>query len=526
MILLLLVARQHGLTTRLATWQIVGFYLLVHLSAVVFQLCFPPGTGRARPVPFLVLLIGTSGAFMYALGWGSILGVSLITGAAIAIASDGSRFGRPAMGIVLVTILLGESAVEVGVVGSILPTATGHFVALIEAACDPPLRCSHVAAPVRRAEAANQATEERFRALVQRASDAILVVDEHGSVTYYESLGMPAPSLRADATRALRPDLVRAGRYRCHRRSLAETPRPTGHVATIEVPLRRPDGSSNWFEIHFTNLTQNPAVGGVVCNFRDVNERRVVQQGLLHDLQHDPVTLLPNRRYFLEHLERVCRDSVSDRLTALLFIDVDHFKRINEELGHAVGDDVLSAVGRTLSGAVRPGDIVPRFAGDEFVALLTGLGDADTAFVVADRIAAELASSPPTLGGHELKVSVSIGVATSRKELDRRGTPPPCRRSDVPGQGAGPRAMGVGQLPARCRPRSIDTPHVRLKDPAGTDPGHVLRTSGSHARPPTESFGGAFILAVDCHYVPAVAMVRRMRGAAGRPAERIPLRPH
>jgi PAS domain S-box-containing protein len=389
-ILLLLVARQRGLTTHLATWQIVGFYLVVHLAAVIFQLCFPPGTSRARPFPFLVTLIGTSGAFMYALGWGSSLSVSLITGAAIAIESDGSRFGRPAMGIVLVTILAGEFAVEVGVVGSILPTATGHFVALIGASVAISLitLLTRGQRELERAEAGKQATEERFRALIQHASDAILVVDEHGTVTY----ASPAASqlLRCEPTQLERFDLTWFEANDIDAivelwQKLGEQP---GSVAAIEVPLRRPDGSSNWFEIHFTNLTQNPAVGGVVCNLRDVNERRVAQQGLLHGLQHDPVTLLPNRRYFLEHLEQACRNSASDQVIALLFIDVDHFKRINDELRHA--------------------------AGDEFVALLTGLGNANAALVVADRMAAELLCAPPTVGGRDLKVSVSIGVATSR----------------------------------------------------------------------------------------------------------------
>ena len=127
-----------------------------------------------------------------------------------------------------------------------------------------------------------------------------------------------------------------------------------GGVEAADVPIRRVDGTSRWVEIRLTNLLDNPAVGGHVCNMRDIGERRVAHQQLLHDAQHDAVTHLPNRRLFLERLDDVLRAASPDDVVAVLFVDVDHFKEINDRLGHETGDHVLVAVANRLSTGRAP----------------------------------------------------------------------------------------------------------------------------------------------------------------------------
>jgi diguanylate cyclase (GGDEF)-like protein len=147
---------------------------------------------------------------------------------------------------------------------------------------------------------------------------------------------------------------------------------------------------------------------------RDVGERRNAQMQLIHDAQHDALTHLANRRLFLERLECAWHQATPPRdVIAVVFIDVDHFKDINDRLGHEVGDHVLVAIASALSTLLRPTDLVARFGGDEFAVLLDPMPDLAGALEVAERIRKEV-SGCKQVDGHDLTVGVSVGVATSR----------------------------------------------------------------------------------------------------------------
>jgi diguanylate cyclase (GGDEF)-like protein/PAS domain S-box-containing protein len=413
-IVALLLARHHGLTAPEADWKIVVAYLCSHLSATVFAARFPPGTPRARPVAFLVLVIASSGALFYVIGWGALLVVALVPGAAVVLEEDGARHGRTAILVLFATVLAGQCALALGLVRSVLPLGTSHGLACVEAGMAACL-LALLARGQREKEAAQareRATEERFRALVQHASDAILIVEDGGAVKYASPaverlLGRAPDELERFDVDWIDPDHLEA--FLALFRRLREQP---GASESTDVPLHRPDGSSRWFEVHLTNLSDNPAVGGFVCNLRDIGERHSAQQQLAHDAQHDPVTHLPNRRLFLDRLESAWRDATPDRLVAVLFVDVDHFKQVNDRLGHAAGDRVLGVVAQCLSTVVRPADLVARYAGDEFTVLLTDLTRPEAAYDVAERITTELAV-PHVVGGERLPLSVSVGIATS-----------------------------------------------------------------------------------------------------------------
>ena len=151
-------------------------------------------------------------------------------------------------------------------------------------------------------------------------------------------------------------------------------------------------------------------VVGTVIAFRDITERKAFEQELAHQAFHDTLTQLANRALFLDRLEQAhARSSRTGSKYALLFIDLDRFKVVNDSLGHQAGDQLLIAVARRLSACVRPGDTFARFGGDEFVVLLEDLDNADDAVLVAERVLDEL-REPFSIEGREVPVTASIGV--------------------------------------------------------------------------------------------------------------------
>jgi diguanylate cyclase (GGDEF)-like protein/PAS domain S-box-containing protein len=151
---------------------------------------------------------------------------------------------------------------------------------------------------------------------------------------------------------------------------------------------------------------------GAVIAFRDITERKAFEDELHQHARYDSLTGLANRRLLVERLDQALRRSVLDRKThALIFVDVDRFKSINDSLGHVTGDGFLVAIGARLKAMVRSHDLLARFGGDEFVVLLEDVAGVDVAIAAARRICAAV-QQPITLpDGHELVASVSVGIA-------------------------------------------------------------------------------------------------------------------
>ncbi|HLL71286.1 MAG TPA: EAL domain-containing protein [Pyrinomonadaceae bacterium] len=153
---------------------------------------------------------------------------------------------------------------------------------------------------------------------------------------------------------------------------------------------------------------------------REVAERKQIEKQLLHNAFHDGLTGLANRALFIDHLHLALGHAQRHETHqfAVLFLDLDRFKTVNDSLGHMAGDKLLVEIARRLERVMRPGDTVARLGGDEFAVLLDDLGEAAEAETVAKRLQRELAL-PCDLGGHEVVTTVSIGIALSSSEYHR-----------------------------------------------------------------------------------------------------------
>jgi diguanylate cyclase (GGDEF)-like protein len=181
------------------------------------------------------------------------------------------------------------------------------------------------------------------------------------------------------------------------------------------------DRPSQWTEADRERMESLAAIASTELELRHLlSEREIRERQLRHDSLHDGLTGLPNRAYFMRRLgdatDRLRR--LEDSLFAVVFLDLDDFKLINDSMGHHVGDEMIVAVARRLEECVRGGDIVARLGGDEFAILLERVTDARDTAIVAERVQAALANTF-NIGGYEHRVTASIGVALSSSANER-----------------------------------------------------------------------------------------------------------
>ncbi len=275
-------------------------------------------------------------------------------------------------------------------------------------------------------------SEARFRSLVAHSSDLITVLDENGIVTYQS------------------PSIERVLGYRVNEiegtvfdELLLDTDRPRlaqvvtgigqggieGHA--IDCSLKHRDGTWIQFEMKHTDLLADEHVRGIVLNSRDVSERKAFEDQLAHQAFHDPVTNLANRPLFSDRVQHaLTRAERSGAVVAVLFIDLDEFKTVNDSLGHAAGDLVLREVARRLTDTVRPTDTVARFGGDEFAVLLEGVVDSPDAADAAARLLRAL-EAQYEIEGKQVFPRASIGICLAEPGTQLTDAEELLRNADV-----------------------------------------------------------------------------------------------
>ena len=256
-------------------------------------------------------------------------------------------------------------------------------------------------------------SEERYRLLVELSPEAIVVQRDEKIV--YANLAA-ANLFGAEGVETLLGLAVGDFVHPDHRENFLARERHLAehHQSNLKIEkFVRLEGQVRDVEVVLASVTYGGKPATQIIT-RDITERRRAEEQLLHDAFHDSLTGLPNRALFIDHLRlsvNHCRRR-KNYLFAILFIDLDRFKVINDSLGHMAGDELLIGIARRLEVCLREGDTIARLGGDEFTILLDGISDNRDALRVAERVQ-EVLAQPFAHAGRELFVSASVGIKYS-----------------------------------------------------------------------------------------------------------------
>ena len=259
-------------------------------------------------------------------------------------------------------------------------------------------------------------SERRYRELVERATDIVFVLDATGTiVSINQAAERSLERPREQLIGARLVDLVVPGAAEIVAEQIALALTADDDEPRFEAALRAADGRAVTLEFSTARVLEGDRVVGLQGVARDVTERRAFEHELARRSFHDSLTGLANRALLVERIDHaLARPSTAER-SALLVIDLDDFKTVNDSLGHVEGDEILTMLGRRIARAVEPVETIARLGGDEFAVLLE---DADAA--EAERVAGEILAMldrPFSLKGREQQVCGSIGIALGRLGL-------------------------------------------------------------------------------------------------------------
>ena len=408
--------RRTALQHRANVLVIVSVALLLHFVASVADVVFMMTTGRGRgwvaiATPLYTLLLALA-------AWLKCATVSHRHVRVYAVASFGNTRSSlipyaaivPAFGL-LITAALDQTAQPLS------GLAVGAAILTSLAFARQRLSTRETIRDLKVSTARNN--EARFQALIQHSSDVITIVDRDGTMRYVSPsistvLGHDAATLtNSSLASLLHPDDVALAMTFLSDLSLSTDVTEGTLVGARKCEWRIAHANGSWMTVDNvgTNLLDEPVVGGLVLNTRDVTEQAVIKSQYMHQAFHDPLTDLANRSLFLYEVEHALARSQRPGLpVTVLFLDLDNFKTVNDSLGHAEGDRMLIESAKRLSNCVRETDVIARLGGDEFAVLVEQTDTERDVLEIADRIADAL-SRPFMLRGKQVFVNASIGIA-------------------------------------------------------------------------------------------------------------------
>jgi diguanylate cyclase (GGDEF)-like protein/PAS domain S-box-containing protein len=260
-------------------------------------------------------------------------------------------------------------------------------------------------------------SEARFRPLIQSASDVISVVDAEGKVQFMSPSVEALSGMKSEEFigRTIF-DFVGGDSERQLRSLLAEVKHRPGYTQSAEfrVESREDPRISRYVQIICTNRLADPDVNGLVLNVRDINERKELEEQLRHQAFHDSLTGLANRLRFMDRLEHALERAKRNggKQVTVLYMDLDYFKNVNDDMGHSAGDALLRLVAERVQLCIRSTDTAARLGGDEFAILLEDHHDPEQALITAERILQQMKLSFH-IGDREVYISASIGVVVA-----------------------------------------------------------------------------------------------------------------
>jgi diguanylate cyclase (GGDEF)-like protein/PAS domain S-box-containing protein len=265
---------------------------------------------------------------------------------------------------------------------------------------------------LKEAQLVTRRAEARWRSLSQNASDVALITDADLVVGYVSPaltalLGHAEGTILGTSLLDLALGVDRARLDAALRRLVAGS----SPDATLEYRIRDSAGAWRYVEQHVVNLLDDPDVAGLVVNLRDRTAQHDLETSLLRATLEDPLTGLPNRALVKDRIQQALeREQDTGQRYAVLFVNVDRLKAINDAYGHGAGDDVLRGVADTLCALVGPADTVGRYGGDEFVVLLDSVADPHEAEALATRVAHALSRRVTVCGRGGVHVSACVGL--------------------------------------------------------------------------------------------------------------------
>lgn len=253
--------------------------------------------------------------------------------------------------------------------------------------------------------------ESRFRSLIQNSPDVVTVLDAGQRIAFVSPSAATIWGRDSDVLRGLDflslvapVDRPRIAAY------LAQAAAGLPQLRAVEWRLPRPGAQHADISTTVSLMESGAGAVQIVLNSRDVTDRKSLERRLSQQALHDHLTGLPNRLSFLQRLEQITTEQSPQDAAAILFIDVDRFKIINDTLGHLAGDNLLRLVGERLAQTAGPDQPVARLGGDEFAVFLPTVGRAQDALAAAAGVQAAF-GHPLDIDGREIEVALSIGIA-------------------------------------------------------------------------------------------------------------------
>jgi diguanylate cyclase (GGDEF)-like protein/PAS domain S-box-containing protein len=373
-----------------------------------------------------------STVMVYLYGWGPLCTTAYLIPTLMQIRWAGAKAWRPAALWTAIGATVGQTGIALGLIYTYLPPAMAQISGISGAGVTLLLIRQYglTAEERERAERLAILQDRRFGAMVANSSDIIAVLDRDSVITYISPsvqrlLGYRPQDLVGTHGAALMfPDDAATAR-----RTVADQADTPGTPARFPLRAVHADGSLRWLDTTVIDLLDDPAIQGRVVNQRDITDQRQAQEQLEYDATHDLLTGLSNRRAFLQAFEAMLRDSRAEgRRLAVLYLDLDGFKQVNDVLGHDAGDHLLAQAAAALRGNLLGSDLVGRLGGDEFAVVLRHIDSADHAAAVARRLLEALSELQP-FGDRHLRIAASIGIALS--DGDPSDAPTLLHRADV-----------------------------------------------------------------------------------------------